>query len=259
MQKTRRFGAMIALATTAAGMAAVSAAAPAAAIGRGPAPVSNWLQAVPANTTSWVTINWRTDRPICDAQIRVRGEAIKVDYLGARRFTTFSRGDALRPGRTDFTKVRVTPIARRNSVTKLWATISYDECGWKARTQTRTTVLSLPVVARNTSPGGNGGPGGPGHGHSDGPGQNGPGAPGQGGPGSGHGGGQGAPGGNQGGQSGPGGSQGGSGGNQGGQGNNQGGQGGNQGGSGGNQGGNGGSQGGNGGGQSGHGNGGGGH
>ncbi|BBH66394.1 hypothetical protein ACTI_30790 [Actinoplanes sp. OR16] len=209
MQKTRRFGAMIALATAAAGMATVSAAAPAAAIGRGPAPVSNWLQAVRANTTSWVTINWRTDRPICDAQVRVRGESVKVDYFGIRRqFTTFSRGDSLRPGRTDFTRIRVTPIARRSGVANLWATISYDECGWKSRTQTRTTVLSLPVVTRNTVPGGNGGPGGPGQGHTDGPGHDGPGAPGQGGPGNGHGGNQNGPGG----QNGHGGGQGGSGG-----------------------------------------------
>ncbi|BAL86232.1 hypothetical protein AMIS_10120 [Actinoplanes missouriensis 431] len=195
MQKTRRFGAMIALSTAAAGMAAVSAAAPAAAAGRGPEPVSPWLQAVRANAASWVLVHWRTDRTICDARIRVRGERVRVEYPGSWRFTTFSRGDMLRPGRSDYIQLRVTPIARRNSVATLVATISYDECGRKARTQTRTSVLSMPVVMRGNVPGGIGGPGAPGHGHPDGPGHDGPGAPGHDGPGHGHSGGQGGPGG----------------------------------------------------------------
>ncbi|MEU8237557.1 hypothetical protein AB0C07_04860 [Actinoplanes missouriensis] len=205
MQKTRRFGAMIALATAAAGMAAVSAAAPAAAAGRGPEPVSPWLQPVRANAASWVLVHWRTDRTICDARIRVRGERVRVEYPGSWRFTTFSRGDMLRPGRSDYIQLRVTPIARRNSVATLVATISYDECGRKARTQTRTSVLSMPVVMRGNVPGGTGGPGAPGHGHSDGPGHDGPGAPGHDGPGHGHSGGQGGPDGQYG-QNGPGGS-----------------------------------------------------
>lgn len=198
MQKSRRIGAYVALATTAAGIAAVTAAAPASAVVRGPQPVSSWLQKVPANASSWVNIHWRTDRRICDVEVRVRGErGMKVDHLGFRRSGTLSRGDSLRAGRTDYTRVRVTPIQRNSGVAKLWATISYDECGFKARTQTRTAVLSLPVL-RKTSPGGHGGPGGPGHGHPGGPGQGpggGHGGPGQGGPGHHNpGGGQGQPG-----------------------------------------------------------------
>lgn len=210
MQTTRRFGAVVALATAAFGMAATVATAPATAVPRGPQPVSHWLQSVRANTGSWVTIHWRTDRPVCDAEVRVRGERVRVDYLGFRRSATFSRGDSLRPGRTDFTRFRVTPFGQRPGVARLWATISYDECGFRARTQTRTAVLSLPVL-RNTGPGGYDGPGGPGHGQPDGPGQhNGPGAPGHGGPGQGpNGPGQGGPG-----QHTPGGGQGGPGNNQ---------------------------------------------
>ncbi|SDT68909.1 hypothetical protein [Actinoplanes derwentensis] len=180
MRKTQRIGAFIAAATAALGVAAPAIAAP-----RGPQPVSNWLQSVRAGAGSWVTIDWRTDRPVCDAEIRVRGDRVQVGYSGLRRSATFSRGASLRPGRTDFTKIRVTPHVKRPGITKLWATISYDECGPKARTQTRTAVLSLPVL-RHTGPGGQGGPGGPGHGSPGGSNHDGPGAPGHAGPGQGH-------------------------------------------------------------------------
>ncbi|WP_328466071.1 hypothetical protein OHA21_45270 [Actinoplanes sp. NBC_00393] len=201
---SRRIGAFVAMATAAAGFAAVSTAAPAAAAPRGPQPVSNWLQPVRAETSNWVNIHWRTDRRICDVEVRVRGDRARVDYPGFRRSATLSRGDTLRPGRTDYTRVRVTPYGQRAGVAKLWATISYDECGWRSRTMTRTAVLSLPVLRKNTWPGGNGGPGGPGHSHTGGPNQGGPGGPGHGGsggpgqnsgPGGGHSGsGQGSPG-----------------------------------------------------------------
>jgi hypothetical protein len=184
MRKTQRLGAIVALSTAAFGMAATVATAPAGAAPRGPQPVSSWLQSVRANTGSWVTIHWRTDRTICDAEVRVRGERVRVDYTGFQRSASFSRGDTLRAGRTDFTKVRVTPYMRRPGVTKLWATISYDECGFRSRTQTRTVALSLPVL-RNTGPGGHDGPGGPGHGYPGGPNHDGPGGPGHGGPGQG--------------------------------------------------------------------------
>jgi hypothetical protein len=184
MQKTRRIGAFIALATAAVGAAATVTAAPAGAAPRGPEPVSNWLQSVRANTGSWVSIQWRTDRPICDAEVRVRGERVRVDYPGFARSAEFSRGDSLRPGRIDSTRIKVTPYLQRPGVARLWATISYDECGFRARTQTRTAALSLPVL-RNTGPVGQGGPGGPGHGQPGGPNHDGPGAPGHGGPGQG--------------------------------------------------------------------------
>ncbi|WP_203736965.1 hypothetical protein, partial [Actinoplanes italicus] len=184
MRKTQRLGAIVALSTAAFGMAATVTTAPAGAAARGPQPVSSWLQSVRANTGSWVTIQWRTDRPICDAEVRVRGEKVRVDYTGFKRSASFTRGDKLWPGRTDSVKVRVTPYLQRPGVAKLWATISYDDCGFKSRTQTRTVALSLPVL-RNTGPGGHGGPGGPGHGHPGGPSHGGPGGPGHDGPGQG--------------------------------------------------------------------------
>jgi hypothetical protein len=179
MHKSRRIAAIFALATATAGLTATATAAPAAAAPfRGPQPVTTWLRPVPANVSSWVDIAWRTDRPICDAQVQVRGERVRVDYLGNRRGALFSRGATLTPRRADVTRIRVTPYSIRGGIAKLWATISYDECGWRTRNQTRTTVLSLPVL-RNTSPDGHDGPGGPGHGHSGEP--TGHGGPGQGG------------------------------------------------------------------------------
>ena len=177
----RRIGAAVAMASAAIGMATATAAAPASAAGNGPQPTSNWLRPVRANVSSWVDINWRTDRPVCDAEIRVRGDRVRVDYPGFRRSAQFSRGDSLRPGRTDFSRIRVTPYAMRSGVSRLWVTISYENCGWHSRTQTRTAVLSLPVM-RNTPPIGHGGPGAPGNGgQQGGPGHGGPGAPGHGG------------------------------------------------------------------------------
>ncbi|MEV6345145.1 hypothetical protein [Actinoplanes sp. NPDC051851] len=168
MHRSRRIAAMFALATAAMGVAATTAT-PAVAAPNGPQPVSDWLPAIRAEAGSWVNIFWRTDRPICDAEVWVRGDrGVRIEYPGARRSAEFSRGDSLSPRRTDFTRVRVTTGYPRGGVASLQATISYDYCGPLARTQTRTAELSLPVL-RNTWPGGQQGPGDPGTGHPGGP------------------------------------------------------------------------------------------
>ncbi len=161
MNKSRRIGAIVAMATAAVGMATATTAAPAAAAPRGPEPVSNWLRAVQAHQDTWVNIYWRTNVRICDAEVRVYARDVEVDYRGFRRSATFSRGDSLRPGRTDFTPIRVDADFNRAGVARLRAVISYDGCGWKARTQTRSFSLGLPVL-RNSHPGQNW-PGRPGH------------------------------------------------------------------------------------------------
>ena len=185
MKKTRRIGAILAMATAAAGMASAATTAPASAAIRGPQPVSNWLRAVNANTDSLVDIYWRSDRRICDVEVRVSGRSVQVGYPGHRRFATFNRDDTLRPGRADRTTVQVNPAFSRAGVANLWATISYDNCLRDAPTQRQNSSLSLPVLSNSDRPG-HGGPGigGPGHG---GPGNGGPGhgGPGHGGPGSG--------------------------------------------------------------------------
>ncbi|MCO8272758.1 hypothetical protein M1L60_19365 [Actinoplanes sp. TRM 88003] len=172
MKNNRRVGALVAMATAAVGMAGMAAAPASAAPVRGPQPVSNWLGAVRANADSWVKINWRTDRTICDVEVRVSGgRDVDVDYPGRKRFTSFTRGDTLRPGRTDFTAFEVNPDYDRAGVARLRATISYDLCGRRDRTQYKSFALSLPVLRNN--------------GHHTGPGRPGDGRPGDGRPGDG--------------------------------------------------------------------------
>jgi hypothetical protein len=193
MNKSRRIGAIVALATAAVGVASVAATSPAAAAVRGPQPVSSWLRAVPAHSVSWVNINWRTNQRVCDVEVRVTGRDVDVAYPGHRRSTSFSRGDELRAGRSDYTAIAVNPDFDRAGIARLWATISYDNCGWKAKAQRTSFVLSLPVLRNNNWPGHNlpggpgfpGGPGQQGPGQHQGPGQQGPGqqGPGQQGPG----------------------------------------------------------------------------
>ena len=180
MKNSRRIGALVATATAAVGMAAVTAMAPASAAPvRGPQPVSHWLGAVRGNTDSWVKIYWRTERPVCDVQVRVSGRNVDVDYRGHRRFATLTRGSTLRPGRPDFTPVEVNPDFDRAGVARLRATISYDQCGRRDRTQFKSFSLALPVLRHTGRPSndrpGNDRPGNDRPGNSDRPGNDRPG------------------------------------------------------------------------------------
>src|SRR3954452_4869109 len=116
MNKSRRIAAIVAMATAAVGVASVVTTAPASAAVRGPQPVSSWLRPVRANTANWVNIYWRTDRRICDVQVRVGGPRIRVDYPSHSRYASFSRGSTLRPGRTDYTTVLINPAFQRSGV-----------------------------------------------------------------------------------------------------------------------------------------------
>ncbi len=173
MNKGRRIGAVVAATVAAVGMSSVGTVAPAVAAEGGPRPVSNWLRAVRANTPTWVNVYWRTDRPVCDAEVRFSGMRVRVDYPGWRNYTSFSRGDSLRPRRVDYTAIRVTPYFNRSGIAVLRATITYDTCGPHAFTRWSSTVLTLPVIRNGWSNGGgtwndnhgNGGWDGDGHGN----------------------------------------------------------------------------------------------
>ena len=176
MNKGRRIGAVVAATVAAVGMSSVGTMGPAVAAEKGPRPVSNWLRAVRAYTPTWVNVYWRTDRPVCDAEVRVGGARVRVDYPGGGRYTSFSRGDNLWPRRTDYTAVRVTPHFNRSGIAVLRATITYDDCRPHGFTRRSSTVLTLPVI-RNGSQGGgtwndhgngNGGWDGDGHNHGNG-------------------------------------------------------------------------------------------
>jgi hypothetical protein len=146
MNTVRRIGATLAATVAAAGMTSMAVASPASAASQGPRPVSNWLRAVPANTSSWINIYWRTDRPVCDAKIWVDGgRRVDVSYPSNRSYTSFSRGSSLRPGRTDYSAVRVDPNFDRAGVALLRTTITYTNCGWHSRPMRNSSVVTLPV------------------------------------------------------------------------------------------------------------------
>ncbi|GAA2649795.1 hypothetical protein [Paractinoplanes durhamensis] len=133
-------GSALALAT--AGAASAAPSMPGA-----PQPVSSRLTAVKANTPSWVNIFWRTGRPVCDVKVSVDGgREVAIAYAGMRRSTTFTTGDSLRPGRTGVTPIRVTAIRRDSGVALLRTTMSYTDCGKRARTQFTRATLALPVI-----------------------------------------------------------------------------------------------------------------
>jgi hypothetical protein len=133
---------------------------------QGPQPVTNWVQSVRANVPTWVKVYYRTDTNICNVKITVDGgRNVSVDYPGNRsRYTSLSQDDSLRRGRTDYASVEVDAHTVRPGIALLRSTISYDTCGWHARTMRNTTVLSLPVTRGvtpgNNHPGANNGPGG---------------------------------------------------------------------------------------------------
>ena len=157
MNKGRRIGAVVAATVAAVGMSSVGMVSPAAANERGPRPINTWLHGVRANTPTWVNVLWRTDRRVCDAEVRFSGARVEIDYPGRRNFTSFSRGDSLRPGRLDYTAVRVTPYSNRSGVALLRATITYDNCGPHAYTRQSTSVVALPVVRNGWNNGHDGG------------------------------------------------------------------------------------------------------
>jgi hypothetical protein len=188
MNKSRRIGVAVAVATTAVGMVSMAASAPAPAAARGPQPVSGWLRPVRAHSMNRVDVYWRTGRMICDAQVRVTGRWVDVDYPGHQPFATFGRAGTLLPGHPDFTSVWINPDFDRPGTARLRAEITYDNCSFHARTRTDSFALTLPVLRNDNGQGhgdfpggpgaggtGHGGPGDGGAGHG-GPGHNQPGA-----------------------------------------------------------------------------------
>src|SRR4051794_35206883 len=103
MNKSRRIGALVAATAATVGMRSLVAPTAAQAAPRGPQPVSNFVHRVRAHTDTWVSVRWQTERRICDATVWVNGRRVDVDYPRGRHSTSFSRGDTLRPGRSDYT------------------------------------------------------------------------------------------------------------------------------------------------------------
>jgi hypothetical protein len=166
MKMYRRIGAVVVAAAAAVGMASIGTATAASAAPKGPQPVNSRLHAVKANTGTWVNVAWRTDRKICDAKVRFSAARVGIDYASRRDFATFSRGNSLKAGRTDYTAVEVTPHFDRAGVAMLRATIEFTNCAPRDRTQRYTTTLTLPVLRSgngHTTGGGHTTTGGGGH------------------------------------------------------------------------------------------------
>ena len=148
--RSRRIAALAVAALAATGLATVTTTTPAAAHDRGPRPVSRWLDAVPAERTSWVAVSWRTGRKICDVRVTVAGDGVEIGYPeNTGTYTSFYRTDQLKPGKRDFTAFTV----RTEDQDDLWlrATLRYTTCGRYAVEKVRKYRLTVPVLPAGTS------------------------------------------------------------------------------------------------------------
>ncbi|MCO8272757.1 hypothetical protein M1L60_19360 [Actinoplanes sp. TRM 88003] len=113
---------------------------------KGPRPVTRMLQPIDSGESQWVRVRWKTDRRICDVKVVVWGDdEVEINYPGDREFTSFSRGDSLGKGKTDFTAFRVEADYDRSSWALLEARISFTDCGRNAPARSKDTTLMLPV------------------------------------------------------------------------------------------------------------------
>jgi hypothetical protein len=147
MNKVRRLGALAAALLTVLTVTSLSAA-PASAAERVTGPEAiNQLIAVQDGQTSWVKIWWKTDRTICDAKLIIWGSSsVDIDYpANTRNFTSFNHGPTLSQRETDFTSFRVRPHVGRSAWIILAGTMTYNYCGWHARTQSKSTGFLLTV------------------------------------------------------------------------------------------------------------------
>lgn len=141
--------------------AAMSFAAPASASAEGLAapaadrpdhdglqPLTNVLQPVDPEDPQWVSVRWTTGHRVCHVRVRVHGGPdVDVDYPSNRRYTSFSRGEGLRPGRVDYTSFRVTAHREGPDWAFLTATVDYDFCRWDSPTMNDAIGFLLPVRA----------------------------------------------------------------------------------------------------------------
>lgn len=130
---------------------AVSLAAPASAdrpYREGLEPLTTVLQPVDPGDPQWVSIRWTTGRRVCHVRVRVQGAPdVDVDYPSDRPYTSFSRGEGLRPGRVDYTSFRVTAHRDGPDWAFLTATVDYDHCRWDSPTMNDAIGFWLPVRA----------------------------------------------------------------------------------------------------------------
>jgi hypothetical protein len=152
MKMSRRLAVLGATVASAMSLASLAGPAPASAArpGRdGPQPLTTVLRPVDPHDPQWVSIRWSTDRQVCHVQIRVHGvrEHVDVAYPGNRLYTSFSRGEGLKPGRVDDTSFRVTAHRDGPDRAFLTATVDYDYCYQDSPTLNDAIGFWLPVRA----------------------------------------------------------------------------------------------------------------
>jgi hypothetical protein len=119
-----------------------------------PHPVGFKPTVVHRGAATWIEARWITTVPVCAAKLTVSGTGVTVDYPSNNAtFTSFSRGDSLWPGESDFTAFRVTATSSAY-VTRLTVNLAYtraphdfapgDAC--TGPLGTRTVRVSLGVV-----------------------------------------------------------------------------------------------------------------
>jgi len=147
MRTGRAFAIAGAAVASAVGVAAAPASAAPADHDRGLRPVTNVLQPVDPYDSQWVSIRWTTDRKVCHVRVRVHaGRDVDVDYPSDRTFTSFARGENLKPGRVDYTSFRV-KVGQGPGWQFLRATVDYDTCRWNSPTMNDAIGFWLPVRA----------------------------------------------------------------------------------------------------------------
>ena len=152
METSRRTVVLGATLASAMSLAALGTPAPASAdrpARDGLQPATTVLRPVDPHDPQWVSIGWTTDRPVCHVRVRVHGGRadVGVAYPGGRRFTSFSPGDMLAPGRIDYTAFRVTANQDGPDLAFLTATVDYDYCRPDSPTLNDAIGFWLPVRA----------------------------------------------------------------------------------------------------------------
>jgi hypothetical protein len=144
-------------ATTVAALVATGALAgvttsSAAAGGPGPQPVTSWLDAVPAEKSSWVRIYWTTGRKVCDGAVTVEGDDVRIGYPGnSGAHTSFSQGTRLEPRHLDYTAFTVRPSAGKALFRQVDAILSYNTCGREPVEKSEKFRLTLAVLPATSS------------------------------------------------------------------------------------------------------------
>jgi hypothetical protein len=148
MNKGRRIGAVMASAVMALGMAMTVGTAPASAARKasGPKPVSQLLPRVDDNGTTWVEIDFRTDRRACDFRFRLwDNNRVEVHYPNNWSYASLYDDAILERWETDYASVGLeVSNVNRDTATLLFGQITWRWCG-TGKWQSKSTGFILPI------------------------------------------------------------------------------------------------------------------